>query len=548
MVEAPLIERTKNFQTTWNKNLRGFPRYLLDFTWPSIAVLDLLTFDLRRKADLNPTEADMIHTYAAYIGGIAHDCWTQFPGGIEVQLGQDAKGDVTLSARKGLMLSEGESFSVNVSRSLREILTQCPNPLPVFHSFQKSLPPYNNYLSLFATGLTSGLCPYGVGKWRELEPKHLAGHIGVTEAWLAKTSSDWYIRNFPAEPLGRDLQLYRAQLILPPAGYQEPFPVCRAVNGLCRYLADQNISDKDRDQLLKNLACSPDDLMSSAAFVIASALSSDSPPEELRLIGESMFSSTTELRPALLFAGEIFQQPKDWLQLIEDGDLPAARKLFRRESALGFLNSLQLNEEDALNKNHLPFVSALAWNKKDIADKLLQQINSSPQSSAASLLQQGFIACEMGNFDRAEEILSRLTTLTINAPHYQMKLFELAGITAWGRGAVDQAEQCFVKGLTTSEADTLPAGQNLRTRLASLLISSNQHKKLKDEFQNKLNLLTPRLSRVVKLLILEGNENNEYQDLLTRIAREIPADRGVFHLAVDFASTLAEAAKQVTNH
>src|SRR3712207_2833311 len=76
MISAIVKERCEAFRNFWNDNLAVSSAYMLDGTWPSLGVLDLLTDSSRGRKELSQFEDAIIAGTAAYLAVMAHECWS----------------------------------------------------------------------------------------------------------------------------------------------------------------------------------------------------------------------------------------------------------------------------------------------------------------------------------------------------------------------------------------------------------------------------------------------------------------------------------------
>jgi len=318
MIDENVIESARDFSRYVSSAMSQFPQYQLDFGWPSVGTIDLVTFALRGLKEFNEPQTQIINGTAAYLAGLAHDVWARFPDkhNIDVKMSKTAPYDISISVRGGLKMQSKDRFVVNISDSLRKIHQNPPDPFPVFEGLSRSLHPEHNLISLFAAGLLTGLCPYGEGPWSKLAVKDWAPSIVFCERAMASSCADNYKQLFPVEELGADPELYLHQLILPPAGYEEPFPACRGAMGLLNHLKQKEKTTEQIKALTLNLALSPDELISSAGFAISVALHKEGDIfPRLSATAEAKSYYIPRVRPAIMVGRKAGELPFEWTEL-----------------------------------------------------------------------------------------------------------------------------------------------------------------------------------------------------------------------------------------
>jgi len=154
----PSVENLRDeFVEKWNKFLSRSPLLVLDGTWPSVGTLDLLTFHLRLRQDLNEGHLKLIKGVSAYLAVMAARIWSTYGGKVEVFENQTGIG-ISYT-------NNDEEFEINIERELKNFLKNIPSPLPVIGEFERMVSFDYNMLSLFGLGIITGLTPVGEGTW-----------------------------------------------------------------------------------------------------------------------------------------------------------------------------------------------------------------------------------------------------------------------------------------------------------------------------------------------------------------------------------------------
>ena len=328
MIDQSIREQAQSFILFANQQTAGYPQLKLDLTWPSIGTLDLLLFPFRKKESLAETEETLLDGATSYLAIIAYDCWSTFPDKLELNLTQEAPQlEIVLSAKGGQFLSPREKFLVNISKSLRKVLLSPEDPFPVFADLKRTLPEEHNLISLFASGLVTGLCPYGEGPWKNYSLEEFAPYLTQAHSYLAESSAGYYQQTFPQEEVVHTAETFLSNLILPPAEYLEMFPAGRAVEATLDYLLSENVSETNIRRFALNLISTPDELLSSVGFAIAVASSEERRPANAVVYSQSLPAYAFRLRPAVMIAREKLGGIGDWVKAAEEKNYGAARKL-----------------------------------------------------------------------------------------------------------------------------------------------------------------------------------------------------------------------------
>lgn len=441
MIQEEVREVAEEFRGAWASILSPIPSLQLDYSWPSIGILDLLSYHLRTREQYTEVDVEIARGMAAYLAVIAYNCWSRFPNNPEIQVrfAETSDRQIVISASGAPCFEEGKSFSVPITSSIARILEDPPQPFPVFERFCRSVSPEDNLLSLFALGLFSGLTPYGSGGWEKLTVVQFQANLRSAEEFLATSSAAYYKSTHPYEYIGQSSMLYLNQLILPPAFYDEPAPACRATQMLCRYFKKQQIEKEEIRRVALNLAASPDELISSTGFAVASALMDEKLSLRLRALCESKRHFVPLLRPAVLIARQELDLPVDWLQLAKEGRTDEALSLFIIERHLALLPLVELPATLLISEDYYELADALCWQRAEEALEITKKlINSQPEVDELTL-QAAFLLLALKRYDEAEESLLGYEKLGPSSDYFRARLWELQAILALARDELREA-------------------------------------------------------------------------------------------------------------
>ncbi len=537
MLADEVVQLAVQFKVSSSKLLEHFPRYILDFSWPSVGLLDRILRPLRAKRELNERDEQMILAASAYIGGIAYDCWQQFEGQPSVTLQLEADGkEVVIRAKGGSHLKEGESYFVPITSVVRQLLVSPSNPLPTFGALRRPLVPGQNYLSQVALGIIAGRSPYGSGPWNKIEDHEIINNLMATDNQLARSSAAHYTAHYPSDEVGGDSNLYRSHLVLPPGGYKERFPWSRAVEGVMSYVEAQSIS---KDQLLTlalNLAQSPDEQISTAGLIVALAVTDDTPHPKLLAAVESFGILIASLRPAVLIARSKLKLSGDWLLELSNGNTELAKNLALKDMRLGLTPLLYVDESSLETADLLPLFHHALWGEAELARNFLAIYGQTQPLTIPLILQGCHLDIMLNRLDRASADLAALPELAVeNSELSRCRYFTVKGKLALARGELKSGIACFMqasKSLPVTERD----GALATLSLAKCLQSDGQidaaHAEL-DKLVGAQVTATTLRARLLRIELFEGRQEFEAMREEVMAAYLIaPQDGTVFSTAV----------------
>ena len=261
-----IVEKlSADFISDWKDHLAINSSLELDGTWPSVGVLDLLTFALRRKEQV-PDSLDKIYSGAAsYLALMAAQCWRPLVKEIDLEVG--TRG-VSITAKGGELIPEGDPVVVHIEELLRDRIKELPYPFPVAAGFEAPIRFESNILSLLGIGLMTGLAPGLAGPWESLSAEDLHPLVDAATKELSRQSAQHYARVFPNEQWGQLPELYLNGLIFPPTLMDEAVPLIGALPKLLDYFKEYQIKPASILELGFNLAKSPDSRLSDFGLVL----------------------------------------------------------------------------------------------------------------------------------------------------------------------------------------------------------------------------------------------------------------------------------------
>lgn len=340
MVSEVILHEIEELKLVWGRHLAKVPTLVLDDSWPSVGVLDLMTHPLRRRVDLMPFEISLVRGVSAYIAKLIYESWKEM--GAEVTL-QDTENGITVRAVRGPKIPHGESISAFVERDVAQLLARLPNPLPIFNDFSRLITSDQQVLPTYTLAMCLGLSPFLEGQWTKESVVTMEDEVAKVTRLLARQCAEWYARVYPDEPLGQVPELYLFGLVFPPLLMDEEWPAMHGVAGLCEFAKEYGVSIRQIERVANNLALCPDEQLSHIAFAFAAAVLDGVPAPSLAALAQSKGTFVGTLRPAVVSVRERLGLGSDWLNLEEINYDQLVQ--IRREQELGFLPWLAISAD-----------------------------------------------------------------------------------------------------------------------------------------------------------------------------------------------------------
>lgn len=524
-----------------------FSAYHLDYTWPSVGMLDLFGSSLKgkRKEDLSPDEKHLLLSISSFLGIFAANIWSAYDPEMEIALTLEPENihDQVAIVASGGSLLEGDFFRVNVTNSLQDWLSGEKTNFHFFENHSTEMQFSTNIFSLFSIGLLSGLCPSGEGKWRETSVEEFANNIVRASTLLSGTCANYYANNYPIEQNGKNPLLYNSGLIMLPAGYSEKPQFARAVLSLCSFASENKLSQKKLYTLATNLARFPDPTIAGSGYAVASALIDERKPEdqrELLLLADKFRDIAPEVAEAMLLARKKLDVGDDWPALIERGQTDEAAKIFYNLAALGYLPFLRLKLSTLFNPEVHAILKPIRDSNPQKTIETIDELNSLGYGSDDLLLLKPFVHLWSGQIDLAGEDLQGIDEEFLEEDKFVRScFFEIKGRLSHLNGNIDEAISFINKSLSLqSEDHSLSHLSELHSAVSVLLNEKGEIEQSILHLQESLNIRqnsfrarTSLLRFKINLAIESGDDSLFNQQEVEQLYRSCPADLHVFALA-----------------
>jgi len=454
MIESEVKKIADEFTNFWNEIFNEHPEFELDYTWPSIGIVDKIIFPLRNKKDFSKHDEPLIQGVSAYLACIAIECWKQYP---EVQarayLSLEESKDVIIEAKGGEFLEKDEKFSICLTQVVKTVLKNASKQTKTFEEQIRFITSNDNLLSPVCTGIIPGLSPHGAGAWREQTKKSFNNYLIISAKTLANSCIKFKEKHFAGEEIGSDFNVYFPNLLLPPMQFDEPQPCARACMSLVMYSKQNKISNEQFERLTGNLALFHDELISSTGFALSAALvQNNEAPNWLKSYALSHEMRVILLKPSIDLARKGLGQ-KSFFELFEISEYIQANLQLKIEYGIGLTPLLYLEDYEILSDPLLEeFCYHLHWTAlQECFDALKKYLKIN--SNIELKLQFIFLGIKLGLIDEMTIELSRLEHENIESQANIFRINELNSLILDYQGEYAKALELQEKCLTLKTKD-----------------------------------------------------------------------------------------------
>lgn len=413
--------------------------YALDYTLPSVGVLDNLTFPLRG----NPKpDRDLLRGVSSYLGVMCKRCWEAF--GCKVELTVDEDDGVMITAIIGPEISavNGERVELRIEQELADILRELPRPVELLRGFERIINAVDDWLSPLSVSFFTGLSPRITGPWSIINPENWKERTEKVAQFLATGCAEHYARLFPDEPIGQMAEFYLNGLIFPVTEYNE-ITLVKAAKEAGNYLKGLGVGEERMRALAANLVRSGNDRIAHFGFILGAALGEKFSIKEVLFRGSTLGSYGAMLRPAFVTLRAILAERDDWIlrpeYLAHDADA------LLNESRHYLLPWFQM-ETDEIIKNlktqrFRELLIALVSFEHAAAVRIIEGMIDEDPKQISLRVQRAFLDVVNGDFNGAENLTKKL----LSEPEGEVKAAAqlLAGNLACREGRLEEAEKHF---------------------------------------------------------------------------------------------------------
>ena len=522
MIEDKVRITASKFVARWSKLSEKSKLFALDYSWPSIGTIDLITYPLRGKSKYTEEEKELIKGCASYIGLIADTCLSKIF--TSTVLSDDSKRGIKIVFFGGEVLKDGEQ-TISIEKELTSILMLAPNPFPVLSTFSRPITGEENLVSLFALGVFTGLSPFGRGKLKEYPIEEYKAQTDEVVKYLSLTTASYFEKCFPDLELSHVAELYLNNLIYPPVMLNEVLPAINSTNGVVEFAKSFNVGKKSLLKLAVSLSSVPDEVISSTGIAVYGALAKGELSKKVIAASLSRGDFTGILRSAMYSVRESMGLVGDWL-LNEQFD-ETDEKAFRAELELGFIPWVWIRPN---KKNFLKYQKILTFlTKFDFQQSMsgLDLLISENPKDIDLRLQRIYLEGLLDNFEEMEKSLRDL--LTEPGAENSPRLYDLLGACEVQKDNLKEANKLFKKAFNLISSKTLRADHIANNFLTCMLLSENYNDVLKyanDVIKISPNPVSPMLNKSFALFKL--NKEEELIEIENELFELAPIDRRVF--------------------
>lgn len=441
-------QAVKNLIEQWSGHLSVSPYLLLDGTWPSLSIIDSLTFGLRAEPDVPPALEPMLHGAAAYIAEIVASCWREFCSSVEVIEGSEG---IELRGKGGEHFANAE-LMFPIEQEFRKMLLDVPTSFELFYDTAIPIQIDSNIVHHFTLSVASGLSPLLRGRSYDERSLDAPWFEGVQKQIARQTATN-YQRLFPSEAIGQMAEMYLGTLLCPPPLVGEPLPLINAVTNFCEMSKEYGFDVATIERFASCLVRSPDENCSSLGLILLGAITQNRPSAQIIAVAQRKGSFVGLLRTAMVAARELLLKREDWL--VRGLQTPEQLSHFKVEAALGFIPWVQFPSNLLKDANYFSSVeevirSAIEFDLQSAmaqADKIIEQ----DPSNLALRIQRARFDIVAGDFEHANQIFSNL--LSEPGVSQLADFHNLWGLVRLEIGKVREAKSSFMRGLRTAEGD-----------------------------------------------------------------------------------------------
>jgi tetratricopeptide (TPR) repeat protein len=416
LVEDKVVELSETLCRQLEPAFCDVPALQLDYTWPTIGVMDLLSFPFRKKPGMSDSEKHLFVMISAYIGIVISRAWKEAGIGHRVYF-DELKGGVCISFPGG---NEAGSKDLLLTNFLTDFFVAMPAELPVFRNFYRPYHFEGNVLSGICLGIATGLSPAGEFPWTQKLTKdstptskkeiHDSTIIHIERA-LAVQCATWFSGRYPDVMMAQVPDLFMHGVILPPLFYDEKEGVNDSLDPLIEYLQETRVPSEMIRQLACVFAGCPDEKISFLGVLLGMYIypTYEALPVVIKLACKHYRSLIPSARNTILSykAPEVSPQ---YLLEKPDGRYFA---LFEFEKSAGTLPWLSLTAEDLYGKREFAIDKFLRAVLGFEYDKAYAELNEIVVSFPADIgLRIQHIAFEMlrGDFAHAHDLAKVLVS------------------------------------------------------------------------------------------------------------------------------------------
>lgn len=522
-IDESLKREVAGFVTEWNQRFAEFPFFTLDYSWPSLGIIDLFTFSLRYKFSLTEDEDRILALSSLYLSCVIANLRSDGESPAKISLSME--GDVLL-----FFYISDQKIVVHLKELLGKTLREINNFIPISPDFNRPISYDTVVIPSFTLSIVAGTSPL-------LKIDRKTSSVGVNTqeiADLQKTISvniaKWFEKHFPRLEMSHVPELYLKGFIWPPLLMEETPPLVKATNELLNYCNELKLPLSYLRSLLEAFALCPDEQVAGIAVAVSGVFRK---VQDISICTIGSARSRRYLTPLLRaafinsasYSSEIMD---DWTNV---GLNQSMYNLFEIEIEVGTLPWLSLSREWLANEDNFKKISNFIQSIKifdfDKSVKYLDDLVVADPSDIELRIQQVKLEFIRKDFETCHELCKRLVSEP-KADSYP-EFFNLWGLCLLSMNEPELSARYFraAKAIKHTRA-TLKA--EILNNLAWSNIHLGQYDKAKNELHEAEALSLCPVTVWLNLAFIAGMQKDSVkrQYYLKKSVQVAPYDRRVF--------------------
>jgi hypothetical protein len=335
MISETLIQRGEIFRATWNQILEKSPKYILDLTWPSFTVIDLILKNLRGKPSLTEDESVLLESALASTIPFLISCFESFPplhegGTVEVTISDEG----VLEVKGALGLPSRSRYTISLLEIIKQIYAQTNVQLEICKE-EKQISLSEPLFPALILSILSGSAPFSESPYKELSLREMVPIFVAIEITMGNSTTQHLHRVFPSLQFPTEIDLSRMNVLFPPAGFREVSIGERAILEFHSSITKAHLSTLEIESLSYIFARCAEKSLQRMGVIISMALAPSDLSLDLQLstlsLGKELFRSL----PTLQVTRKILDLPLSWSESL--GNREVVENQYRTEVGLQIL-------------------------------------------------------------------------------------------------------------------------------------------------------------------------------------------------------------------
>lgn len=266
-VDSTTFELAEKLRKSLEDTFCEIPALALDYSWPTVGVIDLITFPLRKKPNLSDLEKELLYMTTAYLGVILSRVWEASKIDHTVQF-DELKGGVCILFKSEKNTQE-EYLLTNY---IHQIFFSMPQKIEVLKGFKRPFVYDGNILSSVFLGIVLGNSPIGISPLVSKVDKDKTNQPdekSLIERAIARLCSEWFTVRYPEMMLAQVPDLFLQGAVLPPLLYDLEEGISETLDPFISYLNTMKVPLKMVQQLANIFSTCPDEKISYLGTIIS---------------------------------------------------------------------------------------------------------------------------------------------------------------------------------------------------------------------------------------------------------------------------------------